>query len=554
MDHFTHTIYNGNSSGSTAGPMTANPAGAIYFTFGGEGDLFDSPNATGPGSLIELAAEELVTLNKGQTYTMAFDASSTSFKPNSSGAGAGWDYSVATQFQWVLLDSTGKLAAELSPWYSTGGTNERYGTEYGTESSAVRLVSKYDTDGWTGASFTNYTNDFTSTLDSGQYRVALAYHGGNGGQVMLDRIYFGGAQNPINAVSGTGTPGSTIELFNNGGTTAIGTTTVNADGTWTVSGLNLPAGTNNFTAKSTDAAGVSSDLSNGYAYTVAPVVLDLNGDGQIGYSQIQMDMNRDGVLDTTAWAGAQDGVLFRDQFGDGSIRSNAQFAFARSADETDLQGLAALYDSNQDGLLNKLDAQFAQFSVWQDANQNGVVDAGEARTLAELDITQIGLVSDGVQANPAQGVSEAGRSSAERSDGSQVLVADAAFTYEAQDASAVAQVAGGVLSFTGANTTIDLGGFMAHNATGALTQVDLTGTGDNALRLSLSDVLAQSQTNGAALQVHGDAGDVVALFTQGQTPVQSSVYQDGHSFNAYDLDRNGSIDLLIDQSVRVSLS
>jgi hypothetical protein len=56
------------------------------------------------------------------------------------------------------------------------------------------------------------------------------------------------------------------------------------------------------------------------------------------------------------------------------------------------------------------------------------------------------------------------------------------------------------------------------------------------------------------LQVDGNAGDVVELFTQGTAPVQTSTSINGHDYAAYDLDRNGSMDLLVDQAVRVSLS
>ena len=100
---------------------------------------------------------------------------------------------------------------------------------------------------------------------------------------------------------------------------------------------------------------------------------------------------------------------------------------ARSA--TDLEGLADAFDSNRDGVFDAHDAQFAEFKVWQDANQNGVSDEGEVRSLADWGLTSIQLVSDGVQRTPADGVVEAGRSTATATDGTSVLVADAAFEY-----------------------------------------------------------------------------------------------------------------------------
>lgn len=111
-----------------------------------------------------------------------------------------------------------------------------------------------------------------------------------------------------------------------------------------------------------------------------------------------MDVNGDGRLDLTAWAGAQDGVLIWDKYADGLLHDNSQYPFAQYATAygngfdaqgkapTDLSGLAEAFDTNLDGLLNAQDAQFAEFMVWQDANQNGVSDAGEVRSLADWGI------------------------------------------------------------------------------------------------------------------------------------------------------------------------
>jgi hypothetical protein len=159
------------------------------------------------------------------------------------------------------------------------------------------------------------------------------------------------------------------------------------------------------------------------------VALDLSGDDQIGYSQIKMDLNSDGILDTTSWVSAQDGLLVHDVYGDGSIKSNSQFAFARYAGETDLQGLAAQFDSNHDGVLDAKDAQFGEIAVWQDANQNGVADAGEVKHLVDMGITSIKLSSGGVQRTPVAGVTEVGHTAAQLANGTTMLVTDAAFDY-----------------------------------------------------------------------------------------------------------------------------
>jgi hypothetical protein len=286
---------------------------------------------------------------------------------------------------------------------------------------------------------------------------------------------------------------------------------------------------------------------------------------------------------------AQDGLLVHDIYGDGSVRDNSQFAFARHGGESDLQGLAAQFDSNRDGVLDAKDTQFGEFAVWQDTDQDGVADAGEVKTLADLGITALQLNSDGVQRTPETGVTEAGRTTAQLANGSTLVVADAAFNYTlstaevsvipapepgsmspdatAMDPGSSSGVTNAVipapepgsispmtLKVNSSGTTIDLASFVAQNANADITQVDLSGTGDNTLRLSLTDVLQQANANGQALQVDGNAGDAVELFTQGTTPVQTSTSINGHDYAAYDLDRNGSMDLLVDQAVRVSLS
>ena len=415
VDNYLHNTYNDANSNSTDGPMTGNTAGSIYLQTGRGGDLYDGMNPTGPGSLIEMAAPSLVTVTKGQAYTMAFDVRAGGVNVSAYGG-------PARQLKWVLLDATGVYVADLTGWYSTAGV-ESQGTEYG---GATRFKEAAYNSGWNDQD--TYINQYVSTLETGQYRVAMASTGG-GPTVMMDRLYFGIAKNPVNAVSGTGTVGSLIQLYDNGGTTPVGSTTVGADGTWTVSGMNLAAGTHSFTAKSTDAAGTVSAASVAYNATVTPVTLDLNGDGQIGYSQIKMDLNSDGILDTTSWVASQDGLLVHDMYGDGSVRENSQFAFARHGGETDLQGFAGQFDSNNDGVFDAKDAQFNEIAVWQDADQDGVADAGEVKHLAEMGITSIKLTSDGVAHTPATGVTETGHTSAQLANGATMVVADAAFDY-----------------------------------------------------------------------------------------------------------------------------
>ena len=235
---------------------------------------------------------------------------------------------------------------------------------------------------------------------------------------------------------------------------------------------------------------------------ITPVALDLNGDGQIGYGHVVMDVNGDGQKELTAWTDAQDGVLVWDKLGDGVVHDSSQYAFSLYGGETDLQGLAAAFDSNQDGSFDARDALFTQFAVWRDANQNGVSDAGEVHSLLDLGITSLNLSSDGVVRAPAEGVLEFGQTSATLSDGSTRVVADAAFTAQAL------------------HTAVQ-------NATDA-QHVDLSqDTSANTLDLQLSDVLAVNQH---MLVVTAGANDVVRLDTRAWSLTDVTTTVDDHTY------------------------
>jgi hypothetical protein len=286
------------------------------------------------------------------------------------------------------------------------------------------------------------------------------------------------------------------------------------------------------------------------------VVLDLNRDGELSYSQVLMDANSDGQPDHSAWVAATDGVLVWDQHHDGHVHDHSQYTFAQhdttaaaqGRTATDLSGLAAAFDTNHDGVFDAQDALFAEFAVWQDSNQNGETDAGEVRSLADWGIASMNLQSDGVARSPATGVHEAGRSSATTSDGSSLLVGDVAFDFTALTRVDVASAQ---------NAQINLG----------------TDASANLLQLGLSDVLAlpsvdaftDSNTTlvsgpglgagagaGAAgvhqLMVTGDANDVVDIDTSAWTATHTVVAVDGQTYQVYNATQ-ATAQLLIDTHI-----
>ncbi|MEO1159087.1 MAG: calcium-binding protein, partial [Pseudomonadota bacterium] len=96
----------------------------------------------------------------------------------------------------------------------------------------------------------------------------------------------------------------------------------------------------------------------------------------------------DGFGERTGWVREDDGLLAIDLNGDGQINDIGELF--GDAETSGLDALAA-YDSNGDGVINALDAQFSDLLIWQDLNQNGVVDAGELNDLATHGIVEISL-------------------------------------------------------------------------------------------------------------------------------------------------------------------
>ena len=101
--------------------------------------------------------------------------------------------------------------------------------------------------------------------------------------------------------------------------------------------------------------------------------LDLNADGSRGAGDGRIDQAKEVVL--SLW-------------GDAGRADMEALAKARDANGQ------LILDSNGDGKLTAADASWREFRVWQDADQDGVTDAGELKTLDQMGITEIGLTYD----------------------------------------------------------------------------------------------------------------------------------------------------------------
>jgi hypothetical protein len=337
-------------------------------------------------------------------------------------------------------------------------------------------------------------------------------------------------------------------------------------GAWTTVGT-VSNGTSNYTVYQNAATNSQVLVRSGVVVTnndsVAPVVFDLNRDGQISYSSVTMDVNGDGQLDLTAWAGAQDGVLVWDKYRDGLVHDNSQYAFAQYATTyangldangkapTDLSGLAEAFDSNRDGVFDAQDAQFDEFKVWQDANQNGVSDAGEVRSLADWGIAFINLISDGVVRTPVAGVTEAGRTVATTTDGQSMLVADAAFAFRDATADEVLSNMFSLKSGLQLDLTVVLNDSAHKSIAAGLTHIDLSAdTESNLVSLTMADVLSLSASNGVhQLMLTGAANDKLMLAEGEWTDSGEVVTQEGRSYAVYTGSTDASAQLLIDQHI-----
>ncbi len=417
-------------------------------------------------------------------------------------------------------------------------SNDNTSGNYGIANGGVDYVThnyldnlfKYDINGVPNTTVPN-ADGLYGTTDVYRYAtisgVRVALPTANGGLPFPQGL--GTLQNGTPATTnGTSSFDELLAIWDtyNGIGTNTGTSGVPVDWAFTSYWTATPSSSGHVTVRLSDGLvfNASDGMTTQVILQVLPVVVDLNRDGRLGYGHVTMDVNGDGLLDRTAWAGAKDGVLVWDKYADGLLHDHSQYAFAQYASTgrlgqsaTDLQGLATAFDSNHDGVLDAHDAQFSEFMVWQDVNQNGVSDPGEMRTLTEWGITSVSVVSDGVQRTPAPGVTEAGRTTAEAVRGTSILVSDAAFEFQPMayrvDAAADAACR---IDVTGQDMQLDLARFVAQH--GTVAEIGLEGTGANTLKIDLADLLNGGEF-GAELRVQGGSDDtLVVLNADGWAP------------------------------------
>jgi len=156
---------------------------------------------------------------------------------------------------------------------------------------------------------------------------------------------------------------------------------------------------------------------------VAPVVLDLDGDGinlpgRLS-STVVFDQTGQGDDAAMGWISSGDGFLALDRNGDGRIGDVTEISFVNDAPEaiSDLEGLRA-YDSNGNGFLDAGDERFGEFLVWRDLDGDAVSDEGELMTLTQAGVTAINLTLETVNSAASDDDSYIhGTTSFQRADG-----------------------------------------------------------------------------------------------------------------------------------------
>ncbi|WP_415400195.1 hypothetical protein [Synechococcus sp. W4D4] len=178
--------------------------------------------------------------------------------------------------------------------------------------------------------------------------------------------------------------------------------------------------------------------------TLPPISIDLNSDAYISYlsadsGSVEIFIAALGSL-STAWVAPEDGLLVYDYNADGLIAEAKEFVFTMWGDDpdvlTDMQALAAYFDSNGDGLLDASDHAWEYFGVWQDLNIDGIQQEGEFYGLDHWDIESIALEyhADSAPYTAADGdVQVYGQMTVTYDDGSTGLAEDVAFAVASVD-------------------------------------------------------------------------------------------------------------------------
>jgi Ca2+-binding RTX toxin-like protein len=171
-----------------------------------------------------------------------------------------------------------------------------------------------------------------------------------------------------------------------------------------------------------------------------PLVLDLDGDGietraVSAVNAVMYDYNGNEIKTNTGWVSPDDGFLVFDRNGNGAIDNASElfsdytplYAGGQAAD-----GFAALAqeDTNNDGIVNNLDANWNNLRVWQDINSDGISQSEELFTMEEAGISGLNVAKSNINQNFPNGNSIKGTGTYIKSDGTTGLMGDVYFAVD----------------------------------------------------------------------------------------------------------------------------
>lgn len=170
---------------------------------------------------------------------------------------------------------------------------------------------------------------------------------------------------------------------------------------------------------------------------ITPIAIDLNGDGIHTISRADFggtfDLLGTGSAIKSGWLSSGDAFLAIDANGNGRIDSIAEL-FGGASKGSGFARLAS-FDSNGDGFVTADDAQFSALTLWQDANSNGITDAGELVSLAKAGVTSLTVAFEELPFLDANGNLHLERSSA-TVNGQDVSMTDVYFNVDVADVTA----------------------------------------------------------------------------------------------------------------------
>ncbi|MDP1610950.1 MAG: Ig-like domain-containing protein, partial [Sulfuritalea sp.] len=269
---------------------------------------------------------------------------------------------------------------------------------------------------------------------------------------------------------------------------------------------------------------------------VDPLILDLNGDGvkltSFADAPVLFDIDHDGgSKEVTGWVSKEDGIVVMDLNGNGRIdgisETMSEYFNGTVGSNGDAgtkpyaNGFAALksLDSNADNQFTALDSAWTNVKVWQDANHDGLTDAGELKTLDELGITSINLTPT-TQSGLVNGGNEVLATGTFVQDG---------ITKEAQAARFIANPTGNTATVTATGTTVAA-------QDGQSTYVSSVTTGETIDVAALSVKNAYGNTGNDTLI--GDAGANWLVGGQGSDTFNAGAGDDMLLIDAADLQQN----------------